>query len=726
MKPRIFNLAHTFFFLGVIFVLSLLPKEIFAQENLKIIYTSPYKSSLWNKCETNIILKTNRPISADERKTLSLSVTGREKLPIEGVFIKTAKANTIIFQPNAPFKAGERIEVSLTFLKNESGELISLTDYYFEVESVKTEIPQTVLKQEFAFVEKYSSQKFNIPDVSTEREFNDLPESFPEIEITVNNNPQSGFYFLNAFFAGGSGDPAYIMILDSTGFPVFYRSFAQQVSAFFFQEETGTLTYWDHGLLHFVELDSSFHERSHYSAKNGYITDGHELIIKNSGNYWVIALDHQIIDMSQIVPGGNPAAVVEGMILQEIDASGNAVFQWRSWDHYAITDADPKLVDLTASLIDYVHTNAIHFDWDGNILISNRNMSEVTKIDYATGNIIWRWGGPNNEFVINGDDPVFLAQHDIRYIGDSLYTLFDNGIMDYRPHSRGLVFSLNQVNKTGILEHDFRDPDSVTFSRFMGSMRYQDNENYLLGWSANLSQNVATEYDPNGQKVFEMLSVDEVGLVSYRVLKYEWETNMFDITEDFLDFGNDVPVGDSALLEVTVINMDDEEIEINDFHAINGVFSIETILPQVIPAGETQQFNIKFKPTADTVYEDVLSLLYDTENSRVASQIRLFGGGLITSVTETNDYVNGLQIWPNPASSFSIIQYSLLEEGQFQLEIFDMRSRRIKVLQSEWKQAGKHQFRFDAARQEKGVYLIKAKLLTKGNQYLKFIKFVRN
>jgi len=124
MKPRNFSLAQAIILLGVIFVLSSLPKEIFAQENLKIVYTSPYQSSQWNKCETNIILKTNRTISADELKTLSLSVTGRDKLPIEGVIIQTAKANTIIFQPNVPFTAGERVEVSLTFLQNKSGELI--------------------------------------------------------------------------------------------------------------------------------------------------------------------------------------------------------------------------------------------------------------------------------------------------------------------------------------------------------------------------------------------------------------------------------------------------------------------------------------------------------------------------------------------------------------------------------------------------------------------------
>lgn len=78
-------------------------------------------------------------------------------------------------------------------------------------------------------------------------------------------------------------------------------------------------------------------------------------------------------------------------IIQELDQSKNVVFQWRSWDHFRITDATHE--DLTAALVDYVHANALEVDNDGNILLSSRHLDEITKIDRQTGNIIWRLDG---------------------------------------------------------------------------------------------------------------------------------------------------------------------------------------------------------------------------------------------------------------------------------------------------------------------------------------------
>ena len=101
-----------------------------------------------------------------------------------------------------------------------------------------------------------------------------------------------------------------------------------------------------------------------------------------------MAYDTETVDISHIVQGGNPAVRVVGLIIQELDADKNVVFQWRSWDYFAITDATHE--NLDAADIHECHGNALEIENDNTILLSSRHLDEITKIDPATGNIDWR------------------------------------------------------------------------------------------------------------------------------------------------------------------------------------------------------------------------------------------------------------------------------------------------------------------------------------------------
>jgi arylsulfate sulfotransferase len=59
-------------------------------------------------------------------------------------------------------------------------------------------------------------------------------------------------------------------------------------------------------------------------------------------------------------------------------------------------------------------------------LVSCRHLDEITKIHRTTGEIIWRFGGSQNEFNFINDYP-FTHQHSIRSLGNNRYILFDNG-----------------------------------------------------------------------------------------------------------------------------------------------------------------------------------------------------------------------------------------------------------------------------------------------------------
>ena len=76
--------------------------------------------------------------------------------------------------------------------------------------------------------------------------------------------------------------------------------------------------------------------------------------------------------------------------------------------------------------MDYIHCNAIEVDADGHLLISSRNISEVTKVNRQTGEVIWHLGGKLNEFDF-GAEIGFSRQHDIRHLENGNIMLFDNG-----------------------------------------------------------------------------------------------------------------------------------------------------------------------------------------------------------------------------------------------------------------------------------------------------------
>jgi len=218
--------------------------------------------------------------------------------------------------------------------------------------------------------------------------------------------------------------------------------------------------------------------------------------------------------MSVVVPGGNPNATVIGLVIQELDENKNVVFQWRSWDHIAITDAVHE--DLTAVTVDCVHGNAIELDNDGNLMISSRHLSEITKISRTTGNIIWRLGGIHNQFTFINDPLGFSYQHHIRRIANGNITLFDNGNYHPTPFSRAVEYSLDEINKTATLVWQYRNfPDIYGFA--MGSAQRLKNGNTLISWgSANPTM---TEVTPSGEKVLEMSL--PLNIYTYRTFKDE-------------------------------------------------------------------------------------------------------------------------------------------------------------------------------------------------------------
>jgi len=214
------------------------------------------------------------------------------------------------------------------------------------------------------------------------------------------------------------------------------------------------------------------------------------------------------------VEGGNPNAVVVGLVIQELDQEKDVVFQWRSWDHFQITDC---VRSITGANVDYAHGNSIEPDTDGNLIFSSRHMDEITKVSRETGEIIWRLGGKNNQFTFVNDPDQFSQQHSARRLANGHLLLYDNGNFHTPPRSRAVEYTLDEVHRVATLVWQYRNtPD--TFGGAMGSVQRLPNGNTLIGWGA--TNPTATEVAPDGRKVAEMTFAP--GTFSYRAFRFEW------------------------------------------------------------------------------------------------------------------------------------------------------------------------------------------------------------
>jgi hypothetical protein len=343
-----------------------------------------------------------------------------------------------------------------------------------------------------------------------------VPSDFPQISITVNSNPASDYIFIDT--RGGNGKP-YNVIFDNTGSPVWYQLMPDERRDMKVQAN-GVLTMLARtGGYRFVGLDNHYREITNYWAVNGHETDEHELQVLADGRYLLIGLRFQNVDMRRYVTGGNPNASVGETVIQEFTPAGELIFQWRAWDHYDVRDL--RLDSPTASSFRFPHFNAIDIDTDGHLLVSCRHLSEVTKINRDTGDIIWRLGGAHSDFTfVNDSLNGFENQHTIRMVGTNRYLLFDNGDLHSPPVSRGVEYELDLTNMTARVVWQYPEtPTTSLYSGYMGNTQRLPNGNTLINWAVNLLPKL-TEVRPDGTKAFEMNWADY--FEAYRVWRCPW------------------------------------------------------------------------------------------------------------------------------------------------------------------------------------------------------------
>ena len=333
-----------------------------------------------------------------------------------------------------------------------------------------------------------------------------VPSDFPNVVITINSNPPPGHLFLDT----GDSSKKYTMILDNKGLPIWYRR--SQMYNFKVEENHLITGYLDLSSVDplssgFLAFDKNFNYIQTFRTTNGYLTDSHELKVLADGSYLMLGYQLNKVDMSKYVTGGRTNAVVTEGVIQEFTAAGELIFQWRAWDHYDIRDGTS----------DFPHFNALDVDEDGHIVVSARHLSETTKINRDTGEIIWRLGGSRSSFIFLNDPLNGTSyQHSISALGKGRYMVFDNGNNHNPQVSRAVEYQLNLTNMTATMVWQFRDTPEE-FTDFMGNAQRLPNGNTLINWVYDK----IVEVDSNGAKHFEMNLVDFRKI--YRVYRFPWD-----------------------------------------------------------------------------------------------------------------------------------------------------------------------------------------------------------
>lgn len=313
------------------------------------------------------------------------------------------------------------------------------------------------------------------------------------------------------------------LILDGSGNIIFYRTIEN--ASDFKAYPNGMMSFFY--LKNYYLMDSAFRIIDSVSCVNGIKTDNHDFQILPNGNYLLLGKEETEMDLSAFrvflhkgVTGSRHAKVITGVI-QELNPKKELVNEWKSKRFFDIEKADPFFLDDTL-LVDLTHFNSVAVTPDSNWLISVRYYNEVIKVNRKTGSVIWRLGGENNQFSLEGDSVFFLAQHDARELKPGIISLFDNGYASaQKKHaSRAVEYKLDTANKTVKLLWSYSFSDNL-ITEFGGNSQKLPNGNGVINYgklakaSPEITFVVVTK---KGKKLMEYFGGDTTG--SYRTFGY--------------------------------------------------------------------------------------------------------------------------------------------------------------------------------------------------------------
>jgi hypothetical protein len=535
-------------------------------------FISPKSGSENNTRESTIIIRQGEDINSSTLDQDRVIVKGSQSGLIPGELILSTDNKTIIFKPFNKFVPDETVQVKIkTGIETTSGNRLPSMEFSFHV------TPLHVQPNPYKQIPEL--KEFYLSENRLQKTANDtIPDNFPEMEISVYDSSAIGEgYIYMAVASEVEGIGYYLMILRNDGTPLFARELEDDYAYDFKVQPNGLMTYahfFEHhsytgggNVVHKI-MDNSFTVIDSVQMGNGYVAEAHDFQILPNGHYLLFGYYLTPVDMSKLIDGGYPNALVSGGVVQELDQDKNVVFQWRSWDYYDFEEYPFGGRRDKRPVVSAFHLNTINLDWDNNIFLGTPVWTK--KINRQTGEIMWHLGGYENEFSFVGVDSIagtgYVAGHRFHRIKNGNVLVHDNASRrDKSSTSRVHEFSLDEEEKVATHIWSY-EPDSAIWGWHRGSVQRLDNGNTVIGWGGSSGQPspAFTEVNQNGEKVYE-LSFVPPDIESYRAFRFP--------------FPDGKPADSVFLTEVgqgqTIEFVDDEEdtgieIKINSMDPVGG------------------------------------------------------------------------------------------------------------------------------------------------------------
>jgi hypothetical protein len=442
-----------------------------------------------------------------------VSVVGRRSGDHSGRLHGYSQGDGASFLPDAPFDAGERVEVRATIGAGRSrtigngGKRVAF-DFHVDTPYSTASVPA------------FPNPKAAPADYQS---FDTLPDAqAPILSVTLaDRDPGAG----DILTTNGPGPGQYgPLIYTPRGRLVWFDHLPKDETAenLSVQRYEGrhALTFWQGKVLSLgfgqgedVVMNSNYRTVARIPGGNGLRADLHDFQIAPHDIAYITAYNAIRCDLTPV--GGAPGGAIIDTAVQEIDMrTGLVRWEWHSLDHVGASESETTAPKATPW--DWFHLNSVDPEPDGNIFISARSTWAGYQLEAGTGRVLWRLGGTRSSFKM-GPGTETAWQHDGRILSDGEVTLFDNGSNPPIHHqSRAVRIGLDFKTHEAHLNSAYTHPNPL-LAVSQGNMQTLPDGNAVVDYGGVPE---ISEYARGGSLLFDAhLPFD---MTSYRGFRFPW------------------------------------------------------------------------------------------------------------------------------------------------------------------------------------------------------------